>query len=407
MHEKFETLSDRQIKKARAHAKHVGVGFKVDKMPHHRVRINPVKLNHFLSFVDQPYFYQDVAYGTRTLKLDSGERLVMPNVIRIVGRSTMVEQYFKYCNEEGFDPLGRSTLYRILQVREASQRKSLRGLDNIAATGAEGFDTMHKIVDELKEGGASENWCEDVRQNLKDGKRYLKTEYSMHCQENGSPCPDHCMRFALSDPQNLEFRETCSHEHQACCASCENLKSVFQAIANEIDSPLITLDSIDKKEDLRHDHNQAKEMIFQWKSHIIRAENQDRAKRNILGSLQSDTALVVMDWAMKFVQLKYREKQSEWYGKRGINWHVSSVITRSAEGNGLEIMSYVHLFDSCAQDWYAVCAILEHLLCKIKQRKPGVNQVFLRSDGAGCYHNNNLIAAAFDVGARAEIKVLR
>lgn len=51
---------------------------------------------------------------------------------------------------------------------------------------------------------------------------------------------------------------------------------MIQAIANEIESPLITLDSVDKKEDLKHDHNQAKQMIFQWKSHIIRAEDQER-----------------------------------------------------------------------------------------------------------------------------------
>ena len=206
MHEPFEKLSDRQIKKARARAKNVGVGFNVDKVPQHRGRMDLVKVDHFLSFVDQPYFHQDVAYGTRTLKLDSSERLVMPNVLRIVGRSTMIEQYFKYCSEEGFDPLGRSTLYRILQVREASQRKSLQGLDNIAAAGAEGFDNMHKIVDELKDCSASAKWCEEIRQKLKNGKRYLKTEYRMHCEEDGSPCPDHCTYFALSDPQNTEFQ---------------------------------------------------------------------------------------------------------------------------------------------------------------------------------------------------------
>lgn len=40
MHEPFEKLSDRQIKKARAHAKNVGVGFNVEKLPSHRVRID-------------------------------------------------------------------------------------------------------------------------------------------------------------------------------------------------------------------------------------------------------------------------------------------------------------------------------------------------------------------------------
>lgn len=114
-----------------------------------------------------------------------------------------------------------------------------------------------------------------------------------------------------------------------------------------------------------------------------------------------------MDWAMKFLQLKYREKQSEWFGKRGINWHVSCVIKRNAADNGLEIATYVHLFDSCSQDWYTVCAILEHLLNIIKGNKPHVNQIFLRSDGAGCYHNNNLIAAVFAVIVQVGIKVMR
>ena len=127
----------------------------------------------------------------------------------------------------------------------------------------------------------------------------------------------------------------------------------------------------------------------------------------MLSSLQSNSVLIVLDWAMKSLQLKYMEKQSEWFGKRGINWHVSCVITKNATGDGLEIASYVHLFDSCAQDWYTVCAMLEHLLKIIKANKPNVSQVFFRSDGTGCYHNNNLIAAAFDIGVRVGIKVMR
>ena len=91
--------------------------------------------------------------------LDSGDHLVMPNVIRIVGRSTMIEQYLKHCCEEDFDPLGKPTLYRTLQVREASQRRSLQGLDNTA-----------DVVEELEEGWATEKWCEEVRRALKDAK---------------------------------------------------------------------------------------------------------------------------------------------------------------------------------------------------------------------------------------------
>ena len=29
---------------------------------------------------------------------------------------------------------------------------------------------------------------------------------------------------------------------------------------------------------------------------------------------------------MKFQQMKFREKQEEWFGKRGLSWHISSVV---------------------------------------------------------------------------------
>ena len=110
-----------------------------------------VKLDHFLTFVDRPYFYQDVAYGQRTLKLESGERLAMPKIILTVTRSTMIAQYLVFCEDDGFQPLSRATMYHVLKVREASQRKSLQGLDNVSADGAESFQRITRIVEELEE----------------------------------------------------------------------------------------------------------------------------------------------------------------------------------------------------------------------------------------------------------------
>ena len=63
-----------------------------------------------------------------------------------------------------------------------------------------------------------------------------------------------------------------------------------------------------------------------------------------------------MDWAMKFNQLRYREKQSDWYGKSGLSLHISTVICSDPEKAGsLELQSCAHLFDACQQDWFAVC----------------------------------------------------
>ena len=63
----------------------------------------------------------------------------MPNIIGTVARSTMVAQYLAFCEDDGFQPLSRATMYRVLNVREASQHKSLQGLDNISTDGAKGF----------------------------------------------------------------------------------------------------------------------------------------------------------------------------------------------------------------------------------------------------------------------------
>ena len=58
-------------------------------------------------------------------------------------------------------------------------------------------------------------------------------------------------------------------------------------------------------EDTLHDANHAKEMVLQWKAHISRADNQDRGKTFAVHSLQNDTVFIVLDWAMKFTQMKY------------------------------------------------------------------------------------------------------
>ena len=83
LHRPFENLSDRQIKEARVHSSLGGPGIPVAKIPEHRVRLDKRQLDHFLEFTSLPYYYQDVAFGGRNLKLES-EELVMPNIVRTI-----------------------------------------------------------------------------------------------------------------------------------------------------------------------------------------------------------------------------------------------------------------------------------------------------------------------------------
>ena len=73
--------------------------------------------------------------------------------------------------------------------------------------------------------------------------------------------------------------------------------------------------------------------IIEWKSHILRTINQDKARTQTLHDLQTGDILLIMDWAMKFLPLAFREKQSDWYGQKGINWHVSVCIYKDEDLN--------------------------------------------------------------------------
>jgi hypothetical protein len=61
-----------------------------------------------------------------------------------------------------------------------------------------------------------------------------------------------------------------------------------------------------------------------------------------------------MDWAMKWIEVKYREKQSDWFGKKGLPWHLMVVIRRQRahsdapttfSSNAYERRTFCHIFD--------------------------------------------------------------
>ncbi|CAH3166930.1 unnamed protein product [Porites lobata] len=327
-----------------------------------------------MEFTSRPYFYQDVAFGSQTLKLESGEEMVMPNIVRTVARCTIINQ------------------------------KSLKGLDNTAADGAEGFEALYEIVDQLEEVGADKEWSSQTRKRLKDSKLYLKTTYRDHCQEE-SACPDHCRVFALSDANDADYQTLCNHEHDHVCRDCDSLQEVIQEIQRSISEYSSKINDKEKEDDLRYEAYIAEVKIKEWKAHIMRAQNQEQSKQNILLSLQQNEVFVILDRAMKFTQVKFREKQSEWFGKRGINWHICCVISRKEDK--LEVTSHAHLFNSCTQDWFSVLSIIENLMSIIKKSNQGITKAYLRSDEAGCYHNSSLIASLRDIGDRQGIEIVR
>ena len=66
-------------------------------------------------------------------------------MVRRVAKCTIINQYMDQCKENGFEPISKSTMWWVLEVQEATQKKSLRGLDNASAEGADGFKNFSKL----------------------------------------------------------------------------------------------------------------------------------------------------------------------------------------------------------------------------------------------------------------------
>ena len=83
--------------------------------------------------------------------------------------------------------------------------------------------------------------------------------------------------------------------------------------------------------------------IYAWKRHLLRAVPQDRARQDVLDALDSSKVFIMQDFAMKFLPRCFKETQMEWFGKRGISWHISYCV-RHTNLKECEISLYSHLF---------------------------------------------------------------
>ena len=396
------SLSKWRIDQARNHAIKSGKGQPVEDKQVFRLRIDSTKVDHFLDFISRPELLQDVAFGTKTLRLDSaGERIVIPAAVRTLIPSRIIEQYTAYCKQQEFEPASERSLYRILDVCSASMQKSLQGLDNITAEGTQSIDSLVKIVENLVENAADEMWGKSIQHKIKEVKRYFKTDFKVHIGKEEN-CADHCTTHSLSDPKTEHYKGTCNHNHNIVCERCESLEHVLQEIKYELE--LTEMDGKQKSR-VEFDLKQCESSIYAWKAHLLRTIIQDEAKQETLNKLDQETCLIICDWAMKFLPLKYRENMSEFFGTRGISWHVSPVVTMN-DGN-CEVECFAHIFNSCIQNNYTIASIFDHLFRTIKIEYPLINIAYIRSDNAGCYHNGPLLLSLPEIGKRTGITVAR
>ena len=183
---------------------------------------------------------QDVAFGTKVLKLSSGEFIVIPALVRTMTAAKVIHLDRDECAREDENALGETTCYRIIEVCSALKQKSLQGLDNTATAGTEAFELLESLVGQLSSTGAGAEWERQTVKALRSGKMYLKGEHKSHLGPH-EQCADHCTVFALSDPHISELSAACNHENSLLCADCQNIKMVLEDIREKIEDEKLDL----------------------------------------------------------------------------------------------------------------------------------------------------------------------
>ena len=75
--------------------------------------------------------------------------------------------------------MSKRTLQKVLAVCSSSIRKSLQGLHNFSAQGAEAFNNLEKLVYKLVDCGKTQQWTSETKQQLRLSKQYLKGDYKV------------------------------------------------------------------------------------------------------------------------------------------------------------------------------------------------------------------------------------
>ena len=150
------------------------------------------------------------------------------------------------------------------------------------------------------------------------------------------------------------------------------------------------------KNELYYDYAVASASILEWMRHILRGVQTQKTKEMIMKDLSESKAMVIGDWMMKIIPLKYWEKMEEWFGKKGISGHVNCFFLRNSEEK-LVTATYFTFIDKCNQDMAASSCVLKNDLEQFHTDFPDIEFIHCRNDNAGCYSGASAILAKKEI----------
>jgi hypothetical protein len=174
-----------------------------------------------------------------------------------------------------------------------------------------------------------------------ESRLYMRTDYKLHTKA-ASKIPDHCATYGLSDPKDRNYQADCTtlqqpHQHDMRCPRCETAKKVLQEILDMaqklVEEKRKAINNGQQPEAIivaEHELGDIKKAVAhveEFKRHQLRATRSERHKIDLIDGLSEGTAFLWMDFAQKLLAIYSRETQAQYFAKRGMVWHLTSITT--------------------------------------------------------------------------------
>ncbi|UZO10793.1 uncharacterized protein OCT59_002371 [Rhizophagus irregularis] len=338
-------VSAHTILEARKHARFIGYGVP----PLFKPIVQRVKLSEESLVQFEVFFSNKENVNMSSYKTDSETGLP---VLYLQDTKALLWKKFSESFPNG---MRRTSFMTRLQGNRYQYKEDLGGLCSTCnECGYEVFVEIEDLID---------NYVSDIQ--LRNFAKELNID-SSGCAKH-SKCISHCLPHAFGE---------CYLDHPDTCDNCESLLSFFDTLQNSLEQ--------EQQEKLPAYQNRL--IIFM--AHHARKSYLNAQFNAQFSQLDSDGALIIVDYKMKILPKKARETKNEWFGKREWTLHSVLVYTKNLENNNLEVQAFDHWSGDTWQDgWFTASSL--HSVIETLERKP--KWVTIISDNGGHYRNTELM----------------
>lgn len=275
---------------------------------------NRNKVEYFIRFICRPEIMVDLPRGHYVAKLSNNQKIEIGAMLKQHTNANIIRLYEKFLADTNnvSMKMATSSYYDILNCIPSKKTTASACVDYFFARGEEAFVYLQDIIEKLATSASSnQERLQNLSIELKKSRMFLVSEYRQSLSMVSSVF-DFNASYALSDPENQEFRDSLLtkpiHRSEKALKLESQIAEVHDFLNANINNAAIF--SAHEKELFLNKMKLALKHIPELKAHYLRSFFTAQTKSLILSELKPKEALLTMDFAQKFLPKYYLEAQN-------------------------------------------------------------------------------------------------